>query len=230
MTTLKFEPLPDDISMKDLAMFDSKANILESFKLMNFRINRNYKKEELASVLEQFFMQFPGAFANILPRHEITIMAELLENPQSHYVEYERDDDHFLLIQKLHLVVTYETKDRWHIYVPDSIRKRLNDMLKEDIKRYPELEEYGKLIDKANKLREEADTFALAHFITSEYNVGSDPKPTAAKYAAELKKLKQDFQALVPRLSSVPDESMQRIYDNLDMYIEDMIDMANEKG
>lgn len=51
----------------------------------------------------------------------------------------------------------------------------------------------------------------------------------AAKYAAELTKLKKDFQALAPRLSSVPDESMQRIYDNLDMYIEDMTDMANGK-
>lgn len=139
MTTLKFEPLPDDISMKDLAMFDSKANILESFKLVNCRISKNYKKEELASALEHFFMQFPGAFANILSSHEVKIMSELLDNPQSHYVEYERDDDHFLLIQKLHLVVTYETKDKWHIYMPDNIRKRLNDMLKDDLKRYPEL-------------------------------------------------------------------------------------------
>lgn len=85
------------------------------------------------------------------------------------------------------------------------------------------------MIDRANKLREEADSFVLAHFITSHYDEESDPRPMAAKYAAELKKLKQDFQALAPRLSSVPDESMQKIYDNLDMYIEDMTGMANGK-
>ena len=154
MTITTKEPLADNLSVKEMAMYDSKENILQSFRLINVRINKNYKKAELADGLEHIFTHEPALFCNILPREERKILAELLMYPQDHFVELPRDDYKYLLMQKLHLVVTYEGPKTWHIYMPDNIRQRLNKMFEDDVKLYPDLDKMNQLFDQVVKIRE----------------------------------------------------------------------------
>lgn len=154
MTITYKEPLTDNLSIKEMAMYDNKENILQSFRLINVKINKNYKKAELADGLEHIFTHEPALFCNILPREEQKILAELLMYPQDHYVEVPRDDYKYLLMQKLHLVITYEGVNTWHLYMPDSIRQRLNSMFEEDLKLYPEIEEMHNIFEQMTEKRD----------------------------------------------------------------------------
>ena len=153
--TIKYkEHLTDNLSIKEMAMYDNKENILQSFRLINVKINKNYKKAELADGLEHIFTHEPALFCNILPREEQKILAELLMYPQDHYVEVPRDYYKYLLMQKLHLVITYEGLKTWHLYMPDSIRQRLNSMFEEDLKLYPEIEEMHNIFEQMTEKRD----------------------------------------------------------------------------
>lgn len=226
MVTLKNEPLKDNISMKDIAMLDTESNILDCYKLLHLHISPIGPKENLASTLDSLFQQNPAVFANILPRKEITIVAELSDKPQSYYVERKRDDQHPLLLQRLYLVATYQTKDKWHIYMPDSIRNRLKRMYEEDLKLYPELVEFDKLISRSNRLKDEADIFTATYYIVQEFGVNESPKAKANEFKGKFEQLKHDFQALAPQLKNVSKASMKKMIDNIDLYIESMGEMV----
>ena len=141
MTILKYEPLLDDLSIGELAKYDSKANMLETFRLIGVGVAKNWDKASLAAGLDIVFEQNPALFANLVPKEEGMLFAGLLDRKQDEYVTCPADKSKFLMLQKLHLVITYEEKGIWHLYMTDKIRNRLNGMLKEDIKLYPELEE-----------------------------------------------------------------------------------------
>ena len=147
MTTLRYEPLSDNLSLGELAKYDSKANMLETFRLIGVGVAKSWDKTALATGMDIVFEQSPALFANILPKEEKRLLAGLLDCKQDEYVTSPADWSKFLMLQKLHLVVTFEDKKHgtWHLYMPDKIRQRLNDMVKEDLKRHPEIEDMHEL-------------------------------------------------------------------------------------
>lgn len=56
------------------------------------------------------------------------ILKKLLSSSTEECIKYPRNDAKYLLMQKLHLVVTYEAATEWHIFMPSSIRKVLDNV------------------------------------------------------------------------------------------------------
>lgn len=217
MTITYKEPLMSNLSMKEMAMYDCKENILQSFHLINVKVNKNYKKAELADGLEHLFTHEPALFCNILPREEQKILAELLTHPQDHYVEQPRDDYKHLLMQKLHLVVTYEGPKTWHLYMPDTIRQRLNKMFEDDIKLHPDLDKMNQLFDQVIKIRERVyeilytrnpDSLSTSERVTI--------KREADVMAKDFESLRKKLKALEPKVRKVSNIDFAKIKGDLD--------------
>ena len=217
MTVTYKEPLKDNLSIKEMAMYDSKENILQSFRLINVKVNKNYKKAELADVLEHIFTHEPALFCNILPREEQKILAELLMYPQDHFVELPRDDYKYLLMQKLHLVITYEGQKTWHIYMPDNIRQRLNKMFEDDVKLYPDLDKMNQLFDQVIKIRERV--FEILYTRNPDSLSKSDReaiKREADVMAKDFESLRKKLKALEPKVRKVSNIDFAKIKGDLD--------------
>ena len=217
MTVTYKEPLKDNLSIKEMAMYDSKENILQSFRLINVKVNKNYKKAELADVLEHIFTHEPALFCNILPREEQKILAELLMYPQDHFVELPRDDYKYLLMQKLHLVITYEGPKTWHLYMPDNVRQRLNKMFEDDIKLHPDLDEMNQLFDQIVKIRERV--FEILYTNNPDSLSESERKTIkreADVMANDFETLRKKLKALEPNVRKMADIDFAKIKGDLD--------------
>ena len=217
MTITYKEPLTDNLSIKEMAMYDNKENILQSFRLINVKINKNYKKAELADGLEHIFTHEPALFCNILPREEQKILAELLMRPQDHYVELPRDDYKYLLMQKLHLVITYEGLKTWHIYMPDNIRQRLNKMFEDDIKLHPDLDKMNQLFDQIVKIRERV--FEILYTRNPDSLSKSERetiKREADVMAKDFESLRKKLKDLEPKVRKMTDIDFAKINGDLD--------------
>lgn len=153
MIVLPSEPLTKDYTIRQLAEFDTKAAILASFDLIHVGIAKSNKKASLAYVLDKIFNEEPAYFCNVLPEEEQRLLSKLVAIPQDHYVESPVKKNQYLLMQKLHLVVSYEAGDMWHIYMPDSIRRRIDKMAQADLQHYPELMEFNSLLEEITAKR-----------------------------------------------------------------------------
>ena len=156
MVILTNEPLSFDFSIGELSKHDSKANMLETFQLIGVGVAKSWDKTSLATVMDDVFEHSPALFANILPKEERNLLAGLLECRQDEYVICPADKGKYLMLQRLHLVVTHEDNGTWHLYMPDKIRHRLDNMFKEDLKLYPEIEKMHNLL---NLITERRDRF-----------------------------------------------------------------------
>jgi len=130
MTILRKEPLMEDLSIGELAKYDNKSNMLETFRLIGVGVAKSWDKAGLAAGMEIVFSHSPALFSNILPNEERMLLARLLELKQDECVSCHADERKFLMLQKLHLVVTYEDKKQgtWRLYMPNNIRQRLSGM------------------------------------------------------------------------------------------------------
>lgn len=147
MIILRSEPLTNDYSVREIAEFDTKAAILASFEILHLGVAKSYRKGELAWLLDRVFNEDPALFANILPEEEQRLISKLVVLPQDQYVEAPVNKSKHLLMQKLHLVLSYQVGDMWHIYMPDQIRKRIDKMAQNDLQQYPELLEFNNLLE-----------------------------------------------------------------------------------
>lgn len=197
MTTLRNEPLSDDLSIGELAKYDSKANMLETFRLIGVGVAKSWDKTDLATGMDMVFDQTPALFANILPKEEGMLLASLLDRKQDEYVTSPADKSKFLMLQKLHLVVTYEDKGTWHLYMPDQIRQRLNDMMKEDLKLYPEIEEMHHLLAQITEKRDR-----LYHLLDTN-NPDTLTKQKAPELSDEVEAIATFFTEVKPRLKKI---------------------------
>ena len=198
-------------------MYDSKENILQSFRLINVKINKSYKKAELADALEHIFTHEPALFCNILPHEERKILAELLMSSQDYYVELPRNDYKYLLMQKLHLVITYEGLKTWHIYMPDNIRQRLNKMFEDDVKLYPDLDKMNQLFDQLIKIRERV--FEILYTRNPDSLNKSEReaiKLEADVMANDFKSLRKKLRVLEPKVRKLSDVDFAKINGDLD--------------
>lgn len=150
MITLREDKLTENISIRDMAMYDTKANIQESFEILGVKVSKNYKKDLLADVLQDIFNRDPFLFVNSLPEDEQKLISKLIVMKQEDFITQPRNDEDFLSMQKLHLVLTYQGKYYWHIYMPDSIREKLNESAEQDLDLYPGMRELSSAMDKLN--------------------------------------------------------------------------------
>lgn len=199
MTILREEPLRDDLSIGELAKFDSKANMLETFRLIGVGVAKSWDKTGLAAGMDMVFSQSPALFANILPKEERGLLAGLLESKQDECVSCPADKSKLLMLQRLHLVVTYEDKKHgtWRLYMPDQIRQRLNGMLKEDLKQYPELEEMHTLLGQITEKRDR-----LYHLLDTT-NPDTLTKEKAKALSVEVEAIAKFFEEAKPRMKKV---------------------------
>lgn len=127
MITLRKKPYVDTLSLTDMMTFDTKANIIEHCKIANIDIPQRWRKAEIGEALRDIFFHDPHWTIKRLPDEEIAMLKQLLSLGVDECITCPRNDAKYLLMQKLHLVVTYETPTEWHIYMPNSIREILKD-------------------------------------------------------------------------------------------------------
>ena len=197
MVTLKKAPLSDNLSIGEQAKYDSKANMLETFRLIGVSVAKSWDKTALAIGLDMVFEQEPALFANILPKDEQKLLAGLLDCKQNEYVTCPVNKNCFLMLQKLHLVVTYEDKDTWRLYMSDKIRQRLNDMMKEDIKLYPEIEEMHSILNQITKKRERLN------YLLGTNDPDTLTKEQAKKLSSEVEAIANFLKEAKPRLKKI---------------------------
>lgn len=130
MIILKHLPFVDTfISVSNFFEIDTKANLQLHCDELDIYIPAKLRKADFAFSLAKFFEHNPLFTYNRLPQSEKDMIAELLSSPSKKYISYPRNDSQFLMMQKVHLVVTYEKARTWHLYMPDCIRDVLNEAL-----------------------------------------------------------------------------------------------------
>lgn len=149
MITLRRKPFIDTLSLCDTIGIDTKANMLEHCRLINLHIPKSWCKAEIADAMADFFKTAPLITLSHLLESEKAILIKLLKSASDAYVAYPRNDSQYLLLQDLHLVITYETPTEWYLFMPDCVREILKDW---DLESHPftdsqENNEDGDLVD-----------------------------------------------------------------------------------
>ncbi|MBR1388588.1 MAG: hypothetical protein IJ569_03085, partial [Prevotella sp.] len=197
MIILRSDELTQNYSIREIAEFDTKAAILKSFDILNLGISKSYRKSELSFVYEQIFNENPAYFTNALPIEEQRLLSKLVCVKQNEYVEYPLSHRQHLVMQKLHLVLSYEAGDMWHIYMPDNIRQRIDKMAQEDLKHYPELAEFHKLLEEITEKR--TRLYDLMDKNTPE-SLNADKRK---QFAEEIKGIEQFYVSAKQRLKKL---------------------------
>lgn len=123
------------------------------------RVSSRYRKDELAGIYERFFSEDTGWILNRIPRSEWSLLSSLLDKKQNEYVECPRNDEQFLFLQKCFLVLTYETKDTWHLYMCDSIRNVIKKSVADSIGDYPALQKMERIMSRFTELSKQLMEF-----------------------------------------------------------------------
>lgn len=147
MVILKRLPFRDTLDMATMIEYDTKKEIQEHAKLINVSMPSSYRKGEMAQGLATLFQQDPFYTINQLPMDEQKLIAQLINLKLDEYVEVPRNDRNLLMLQKVHLVVTYEIDDTWRLFMPDCIRTILKDTTESQIGDIPGMMEYRKVLE-----------------------------------------------------------------------------------
>ena len=151
MITLHKLPFEDNLDLEWMMSFDTKKNILEHCRLINVSINRDLRKAEIGYALADLFKRDPFWTVNKLSSEEQSLLAKLVALKSSDSVTYPRNDEKFLLMQKLHLVVTFQTDTEWRIFLPDCIREIIHRASQADIDYHPGMREFHDTLEALTK-------------------------------------------------------------------------------
>lgn len=147
MVILNRLPFRDTLDLATMFEYDTKKEIQEHAKLINVSMPSSYRKGEMAQGLATLFQHDPFYTINQLPMDEQKLIAQLINLKFDEYVEVPRNDRKLLMLQKVHLVVTYEEDDTWKLFMPDSIRTVLKDTTESQIGDIPGMMEYRKVLE-----------------------------------------------------------------------------------
>ena len=147
MVILNRLPFRDTLDLATMIGYDTKKEIQEHAKLINVSMPSSYRKGEMAQGLATLFQHDPFYTINQLPIDEQKLIAQLINLKFDEYVEVPRNDRNLLMLQKVHLVVTYEEDDTWKLFMPDSIRTVLKDTTESQIGDIPGMMEYRKVLE-----------------------------------------------------------------------------------
>ena len=147
MVILNRLPFRDTLDMATMIEYDTKKEIQEHAKLINVSMSSSYRKGDVAQGLATLFQHDPFYTINQLPMDEQKLIAQLINLKFDEYVEVPRNDRKLLMLQKVHLVVTYEEDDTWKLFMPDCIRTILKDTTESQIGDIPGMMEYRKVLE-----------------------------------------------------------------------------------
>ena len=71
------------------------------------------------------FVTDPLKLLSALPAPERKAVMTLVGMKADEYLTWPLDEDEELMMQTLHLVISYEDGDQWRLYMPDCIRREL---------------------------------------------------------------------------------------------------------
>ena len=172
MIILRQLPFIDTLSLTDMMSFDTKANIIEHCKLVRIDIPKSWRKAQIADALVDIFTNDPLWTLEVLPEEELELLKKLLTLSKEECIKYPRNDAKYLLMQKLHLVVSYEAATEWHIFMPSCIRKILDNVPLDAIHVKSEipvtLKEKGDNINLIDILEQYPKLSQVAFFVTLE--------------------------------------------------------------
>lgn len=96
--------------------YDTKKVIQEHAKLINVSLPSSYRKGEMAEGLATLFQHDPFYTVNQLPMDEQKLIAQLINLKFDECVEVPRNGEKHLMMQKVHLVMTYEDGNTWKLF------------------------------------------------------------------------------------------------------------------
>ncbi len=147
MVILKALPFRDGLDLATMIEYDTKKVIQEHAKLINVSLPSSYRKGEMAQGLATLFQHDPFYTVNQLSMDEQKLIAQLINLKFDEYVEVPRNDEKHLMMQKVHLVVTYEDTDTWRLFMPGCVRNVLKDTVESQIGDIPGMMEYRKVLE-----------------------------------------------------------------------------------
>lgn len=199
MIILRQLPFIDTLSLTDMMSFDTKANIIEHCKLARIDIPKSWRKAQIADALVDIFTNDPLWTLEVLPEEELELLKKLLTLSTEECIKYPRNDAKYLLMPKLHLVVSYEAATEWHIFMPSCIRKILDNVPLDAIHVKSEipvtLKEKGDNINLIDILEQYPKLSLVAFFVTLELvnlNLGNKfPYEDFFPYIDDLQRLEE---------------------------------------
>lgn len=133
MIFLKKLPFIDTFdSMQDLVALDNLANLKKHLAAFHSWVLSDYRKEDYVQVINALFLSDPMKLVDVLPAKEKKTVTTLMGMKADEYLTWPLKEDEELMMQTLHLVISYEDDTRWHLYMPDCIRRELIRAYKAD--------------------------------------------------------------------------------------------------
>lgn len=147
MVILKNLPFRDKLDLVTMIAYDTKKMIQEHARLIHVSLPSSYRKGEMAEGLATLFQHDPFYTVNQLLEDEQKLIAQLVNLKFDEYVEVSKNDKKHLMIQKVHLVLTYEDGNTWKLFMPDCVRTILRDTAENQMDDIPGMLEYRKVME-----------------------------------------------------------------------------------
>lgn len=126
MVILKRQPFIDTFtSMLEIAELDTVANLKKHLAVLHNQVPSSYRKADYVIVIDAMFLTYPMKLVNALPAKEQEALARLACMKANEYITWPLNEDEELVMQTLHLVISYEDGKQWRLYMPDCIRQEL---------------------------------------------------------------------------------------------------------
>ena len=126
MVILKQLPFIDTLaSMQEIVALDTLANLKKHLAALHSWVPSGYRKADYVMVLHAMFLTDPIRLIDALPVKEQKTIVSLLGMKANEYLTWPLKEDEELVMQTLHLVISYEDGKRWRLYMPDCIRQEL---------------------------------------------------------------------------------------------------------
>lgn len=126
MVILKRLPFIDTFtSMQEITEWDTLANLKKHLAMFHNRLLSGYRKVDYVIVIDAMFLTYPMKMVNTLPSNEQKAIVRLTYMKADEYITWSLKEDEELVMQTLHLVISYEDGKQWRLYMPDCIRQTL---------------------------------------------------------------------------------------------------------
>lgn len=126
MIYLKKLPFIDTFdSMQELVALDNLANLKKHLATLHSWVPSDYRKADYILVINAMFLTDPMRLVDVLPDKEKKTVTALMGMKVDEYLTWPLKEDEELVMQTLHLVISYEDGNRWRLYMPDCIRREL---------------------------------------------------------------------------------------------------------
>ena len=106
-------------SMQELVKLDNLANLKRHLAALHSWVPSNYRKADYVMVIHADFLTEPMHLIYALPDKERNMVTKLMGMKADEYLTCPLKEEEELVMQTLHLVVSYEDGKRWQLYMPD---------------------------------------------------------------------------------------------------------------